>query len=197
MSVHTIQLKIPIERVGSLIGPEGRVKRTIEKKLSLEIRIDGRTGDVTLTSSGSDPSLLFRARDIILAIGRGFSPEKAFKLLNEDLNIYVIDLREIFGNPSDIQRVKSRIIGKNGKTRRILEEETVTSVSIYGHTVSIIGDVEHLEVAREAIEMLIRGALHSSVYKYLDRKRSDLKTIEMELWKSTPDVLNKGRKNHV
>ena len=197
MSVHTIQLKIPIERVGSLIGPEGRIKRAVEKKLDLEIRIDGRTGDVTLTSSGPDPSLLFRARDIILAIGRGFSPEKAFKLLNEDLNICVIDLREIFGNPSDIQRVKSRIIGNNGKTRRILEEETVTSISIYGHTVSIIGDVEHLEVAREAIEMLIRGALHSSVYKYLDRKRSDLKTIEMELWKSTPDVLNKGRKNHV
>ena len=98
MSGRNIHLKIPIERVGSLIGLEGRVKRAIEKKLKLEIKIDGKTGDVTLTSSEPDPSFLFRARDIILAIGRGFSPEKAFKLLNEDLNICVIDLREIFGN---------------------------------------------------------------------------------------------------
>ena len=197
MSARSIHVKIPLERIGVLIGSEGRVKEAIEKNLGLEIKVDSSTGDVSFTGSGPDPSLLFQARDMVLAIARGFSPEKAFKLLNEDLNICVIDLREIFETPSDVQRVKSRIIGKNGKTRRILEEETMTSISVYGHTVSIIGDIEHLEVAREAVEMFIRGALHSTVYRYLDRKRSDLKQIEMELWKSTPEELNKGRKKHV
>jgi len=197
MSEHSIHIKIPLNRVGVLIGSGGLVKKTVEEKLRLKIDVDSRTGDIELVSSEPDPSLLFRARDIVLAIGRGFSPERAFKLLNEDLNLYVIDLQEFFKSPSDIQRVKSRIIGKKGKTRRIIEEETMTSLSVYGDTVSIIGDIEHLEAAREAVEMLIRGVLHRSVYRYLDIKRSELRKIEMELWKSTPEILKGERKRHV
>ena len=181
------RIKIPLERVGVLIGHNGRVKGTIEERLEVRLDVDSRTGDIKVTSTGSDPSLLFRARDIVLAIGRGFSPEKAFNLFDEDLNLYVLDLEERCRSPSDIRRVKSRIIGKNGKARRILEEETTTKISIYGRTVSIIGDVQHLMVARDAVEMLIKGDLHRSVYRYLDRKRAELKDSEMELWKSIPD----------
>ena len=181
------RIKIPLERVGVLIGHNGRVKGTIEERLEVRLDVDSRTGDIKVTSTGSDPSLLFRARDIVLAIGRGFSPEGAFNLFDEDLNLYVLDLEERCRSPSDIRRVKSRIIGMNGKTRRILEEETMTKISIYGHTISIIGDVQHLMVARNAVEMLIKGDLHRSVYRYLDRKRAELKDSEMELWKSIPD----------
>lgn len=189
MSQRSVHVKIPLERVGVLIGPDGRIKRVVEKKLLVNIEIDSPSGDVELSSRESDPSLLLRARDIVLAIGRGFSPERAFNLFKEDSNLYVIDLRELFATPSDIQRVKSRIIGKAGKTRRIIEEETMTKVSVYGHTVSIIGDVEHMEVAKEAIDMLIRGNLHRNVYRYLDTKRSELKKIEMEIWKPTSEIL--------
>lgn len=181
------RIKIPLERVGVLIGHNGRVKGTIEERLEVRLDVDSKTGDIKVTSTGSDPSLLFRARDIVLAIGRGFSPEGAFNLFDEDLNLYVLDLEERCRSPSDIRRVKSRIIGKDGKTRRILEEETTTKISIYGRTVSIIGDVQHLMVARDAVEMLIKGDLHRSVYRYLDRKRAELKDSEMELWKSIPD----------
>ncbi|MFH0748626.1 MAG: KH domain-containing protein [Candidatus Bathyarchaeota archaeon] len=197
MYTHSLHIKIPVERVGVLIGSEGQVKEGIEKKLGLKIIIDSQTGDVSLVSMGADPSLLLRARDIVLAVGRGFSPEKAIRLLDEDFNLCIIDLREIFRTISDIQRVKSRIIGKNGKTRRILEEETGTRLSIYGHTIGIIGDIEHLYVAREAVQMLIRGSLHSTVYRYLNRKRNDLRKVEMELWKSPPDVTNKVKKKNV
>lgn len=197
MTERSINIKIPLERVGVLIGVRGHVKDTIEKRLGVKIIINSKDGDVNLTSSDPDPSLLFRARDIVLTIGRGFSPEKAFKLLNEDINLCVIDLRELFESISDITRVKSRIIGKAGKTRRILEEETTTSISVYGYTVSIIGDLEHLEVAKEAVEMFIRGVLHRNVYKYLSMKRNDLRKTEMELWKPTPELLNKEEKKHV
>ncbi len=191
MRERSISIKIPFERVGVLIGPRGRVKRAIEKVLRVRIDVNGEEGDVKLASSDPDPSLLFRARDIVHAIGRGYSPERAFALFNEDMNLRVIDLRELFGSTSDIQRVKSRIIGRAGKTRRIIEEETATSISVYGYTVSMIGDLDHLEVANEAVEMLIRGVLHRSVYKYLNMKRDDLRKIEMELWKPTAKSLNK------
>jgi ribosomal RNA assembly protein len=179
-------LRIPKERVGVLIGPEGKIKKSIEEKLSVELQIDGEAGDVTLilAEKAEDPSLLFKAKDVVTAIGRGFSPEHALRLIrDEEAMLDVIDLRTIFGrSESDIRRVKGRIIGMNGKTRRTVEELTDTSVSVYGHTIGIIGNIEEVQAAREAIQMLIDGSLHSTVYRFLHRKRRELKKRKFELW---------------
>jgi ribosomal RNA assembly protein len=184
-------LKIPKERIGVLIGPEGAVKKGVEEKLKVELQIDSATGDVTviLTEKAEDPSMLFKAKDVITAIGRGFSPEHAFRLIrDEDALLDVIDLRDFFGrSESDIRRVKGRIIGMNGKTRRIIEELTNTSIAVYGHTVSIIGDMEQVQIAREAIQMLIKGSQHSTVYRFLHRKRRELKKRMLELWEKPPE----------
>lgn len=183
-------LRIPKERIGVLIGPEGKTKKAIEEKLSVELQIDSETGGViiTLAEKAEEPSLLFRAKDIVTAIGRGFSPEHAFRLiLDEESMLDVIDLRTIFGkSESDIKRVKGRIIGMNGKTRRIIEELTDTNVCVYGHTISIIGNIENVQVAREAIQMLIAGSPHNVVYRFLHRKRREIKKRMLELWEKPP-----------
>jgi len=85
---------------------------------------------------------------------------------------------------SDISRIKGRIIGREGKTRRIIEEMTGTRVSVYGHTVSMIGGIEQVDIAREAIKMLIKGNQHKTVYRFLQRKRHELKLRSLELWQS-------------
>jgi ribosomal RNA assembly protein len=179
-------LRIPKERVGVLIGPEGKIKKSIEEKLSVELQIDSEAGDVTLilAEKAEDPSLLFRAKDVVTAIGRGFSSEHALRLIrDEEAMLDVIDLRTIFGrSESDIRRVKGRIIGMDGKTRRTVEELTDTNVSVYGHTIGIIGNIEQVQAAREAIQMLIDGSLHSTVYRFLHRKRRELKKRMLELW---------------
>jgi ribosomal RNA assembly protein len=178
--------KIPKDRIGALIGPEGKVKQTIEKRLKVELTIDSETGDVVikLAPESDDPSLLFRAQEVITAIGRGFTPEGAFRLINdEELLLEVIDLREMFGtSQSELQRVKGRLIGQEGKTRRIIEELTEADVSIHGHTVAIIADMDQMEIAREAVKMILRGSMHSTVYRYLNRKRRELKKKKLELW---------------
>ncbi len=185
MSGSILRVKIPVERVGVLIGSDGRIKKAVEEKLSVQLQVDGKTGDIEiLTSQGANPADAFRAQDIVMAIGRGFSPENALSLFNEDLNLRIIDLRELLGrSEADIQRVKGRIIGANGKARKNLEEYTGTKVSVYGHTVSIIGDVEHMEVAREAIDLLIHGSTHKSVYRFLESKKDELRKVEAEIWK--------------
>lgn len=179
-------IKIPKERVGVLIGPEGRTKKSIEEKLSVELQIDSDAGDVTITMAekATDPSMLFKAKDVITALGRGFSPEHAFRLIrDEDAILDVIDLRGVFGkSEADIKRVKGRIIGMNGKTRTIIEELTDTSVAVFGHTIAIIGTIEQVQVAREAIEMLIRGSMHGTVYRFLHGKRRELKKKKLEIW---------------
>lgn len=184
-------LKIPKERVGVLIGPAGKTKEKIEKLLSIELQIDSETGDVTLmlAEKTEDPSLLFKAKDVVTAIGRGFSPEHALRLISDEEAILdIIDLRTVFGrSESDIRRIKGRIIGMSGKTRRIIEELTDTNVCVYGHTVSIIGNIEQAQAAREAIQMLIGGSLHSTVYRFLHRKRQKLKKRMLELWEKPPE----------
>jgi ribosomal RNA assembly protein len=184
-------IKIPKERVGVLIGPEGRIKKSIEEKLSVEVQIDSDAGDVTITMAekATDPSMLFKAKDVITALGRGFSPEHAFRLIrDEEAILDLIDLRGVFGkSEADIKRVKGRIIGMNGKTRMIIEELTDTSVAVFGHTIAIIGTIEQVQVAREAVEMLIKGSMHGTVYRFLHRKRRELKKKKLEIWEKPPE----------
>jgi ribosomal RNA assembly protein len=186
MSKPSAFVRIPKERVGVLVGPDGKVKQSIEKKFMVELEIESEAGGVTIVLSErtNDPSLLFRAKDVVTAIGRGFSPEHAFRLLRNEEDIFdVIDFRVVFGrSESDIKRIKGRIIGANGKTRKLIEELTDASVVVYGHTVGFIGTFEQVDVARNAVQMLIDGSQHHTVYKYLQRKRSEFKKQRLQLW---------------
>ena len=191
MSKPSMFVRIPKERVGVLVGPDGKVKQRIEEKFMVELQIESESGGVTIVLSvkANDPSLLFKAKDTVTAIGRGFSPEHAFRLLRNEDNIFdFIDLRIIFGrSESDIKRVKGRVIGANGKTRKLIEELTDASVVVYGHTIGFIGTFEQVDVARNAVQMLIDGSQHHTVYKYLQRKRSEFKKQMLELWEKPSD----------
>lgn len=187
MSRPNTFVKIPKNRIGVLIGPNAGTKKLIEKSLGVQLDIDSDGGgvNISLSPETTDPSTLFRAKEVVLAIGRGFSPEKARRLLHdEDSLLLIVDLRDYVGkSDSDIKRLSGRIIGREGRTRRLIEELTDTSISIFGHTISIIGTIKEAEIARQAIEMFIRGRLHTSVYRFLHAKRRELKKDKMELWK--------------
>jgi ribosomal RNA assembly protein len=182
-----LYIKIPGDRIGALVGPEGSVKANIEKKLSVGLKVDSQSGDVQITlqpTAEKDPTVLFRARELVTAIGRGFSPNHAFRLLDDDETVLeVIDLRETVGrSQSDLKRLKGRVIGKEGKTRRIIEELSEANIAVYGHTISIIGQPDQAAIAREAVRILIRGSLHGTVYRFLHKKRRELKKKRLELW---------------
>ena len=185
MSEIRLMVKIPKERIGVLIGPGGGVKKRIEAEAEVKLNIDSESGSVEILGrpNMSDPAKALQVQNLVLAIGRGFSPERAWKLLEDDYMLDIIDLRDYFGHSkSNIERVRGRVIGAEGKTRRIIEEMTKTNVSVYGHTISIIGLPENVAVAREAIQMLIGGRPHSVVYRFLNRKRREMKRRELLLW---------------
>jgi len=185
-------VRIPGERIGVLVGPEGKVKQYIENKLMVKLQIESDAGGVTIIVSeqASDPSTLFTAKNVVTAIGRGFSPDHAFRLIRNDEEIFdFIDLRVVFGrSESDMRRMKGRIIGSNGKTRRLIEELSESSLVIYGHTIGIIGTFEQVDIARNAIQMILNGSQHLTVYKFLQRKRSDMKKQKLILWENTKDL---------
>jgi ribosomal RNA assembly protein len=168
-------VRVPKERLGALIGPDGSVKRKIEERSGCPLMIDSKSGDVTVTD-GEHPELQLNARNVVSAIGAGFSPEKAFKLFDNDYYYFAYDIRDFSGKDhKDIQRVRARIIGSEGRTRKLVEELAEVEVSVYDNTVAIIGDLMALDIARRAIELLLEGSEHAAVYHYLENKRKDLK----------------------
>lgn len=178
-------VKIPLDRVGVLIGPEGKAKARIERSLGVDLEIESDAGNVTITLSPGqdDVSVLFTAANIVKAVGRGFSPPRAMRLSEEGWDLSIMDLEEYVGTSRSAQeRVKGRIIGKAGRSREIIEELTETQISVYGGTVAIIGHVEALPAAMDAVGMLIRGSFHKTVWNYLYAYRRRLKKEKAEIW---------------
>jgi ribosomal RNA assembly protein len=178
-------VKIPLDRVGALIGPGGKMKARIERSLGVDLEIESDAGNViiSLSPGQDDVSVLLIAANIVKAVGRGFSPQRAMRLSEEDWELSILDLEEYVGTSRSAQeRVKGRIIGKAGRSREIIEELTETHISIYGGTVAIIGHVEALPAAMEAVEMLIRGSFHKTVWNYLYAYRRRLRKEKSEIW---------------
>ncbi|AFK50822.1 KH domain-containing protein [Thermogladius calderae 1633] len=187
IGVTKLYEKIPLERIGVLIGNEGRVKREIEEKTRTRLTVDSTSGMVIIEPAFPSTTTyeLMKAREIVRAIASGFSPDKAMSLLGEDQVLMIIELKQYVGDkPNHIQRILGRVIGEGGKARRVLEEMTGTYISVYDTNVAIIGDYESAQVARAAVEMLIEGRRHSTVYSYIEREMDKLKRRRMrELWR--------------
>ena len=166
--MHT--MKIPNERIAVLIGKNGEMKEYLEEKLKLKISVDSE-GEVNIEGESVDE---FFGKDIIKAIGRGFEPSVALKLLDDNYLLRIIDLRDYVGRDG-LARVKGRIIGEKGRTREIIEQDAECFLSIYGHTVGVISTLETMDIALSAIFKLIEGLNHSTVYAYLEKHRRLLK----------------------
>jgi ribosomal RNA assembly protein len=121
--------------------------------------------------------------EVILAISKGFSPERAFILFTEENNLEVVDLRDYVGKSANsLARVKSRLIGEKGKSRRTIEELTGSYLSIYGHYVAIIGTSEQITLTTEAITRICSGRSHKNVYNFLQEIRRRAKIEKLKLW---------------
>jgi ribosomal RNA assembly protein len=185
-------VRVPVERVGAVVGKEGATKRSLEAELGVHLDIDSNEGLVTVKSQGLDETDPFTALRIIEAIGRGFSPQRAKRLLDEGTVLEVIDLRGYAGrSPNSLERIRGRVIGVKGKSRRVIEELTRCQVSVYGRTVAIIGEAPEVQLASEAVKMLATGSQHKTVYITLQKARSKRKMERMFLWEGTsPETLS-------
>ena len=171
-----LYIRIPGDRVGAAIGPGGSVKRTLAATTHTEIEAGPEDGQFRVTGpDDGDPLAVMKARDFLLAVGRGFSPERARRLLRDDTYLAVIDIKVISGKrgKSQLWRIRSRLIGSEGKARERLEELSGCSISVYGSTVAVIGRERELERATQAIELLLHGSEHSTVFHMLARQRQD------------------------
>jgi ribosomal RNA assembly protein len=183
-------VRVPLDRVAALIGRKGESKKYLEEMCHVSLDVDGETGEVTVTSRSVEEGDPFKAMSIVEAIGRGFSPQRAVRLLEPETVMEVLDLRDFAGkSENSLERIRGRIIGLKGKSRRVIEELTKCQVSVYGRTVAIIGDASEVKLAKEAISMLAKGSQHRSVYNMLQRARTKRKMDRMLLWEDqSPEI---------
>ena len=177
----TQEIKVSTARIGVIIGKSGSTKREIEEKTGISLRIDSEEGMVTIEAE--DPVAVMTATNVVSAINRGFSPERAFQLLeDEDMMLDILDLADLSGTTRQLERLRGRIIGKAGTSRAQIEDMTSTEISVQGKTVAIFGLPDQVETARKAVEMLIQGVPHEHVYAFLDRKKKEAKQAMLEYY---------------
>jgi ribosomal RNA assembly protein len=184
-------VRIPIERIGAVIGKDGTTKRSLEDELGIELSVDGKSGIVIIRGNSIEKADPLTAMRVIEAIGRGFSPQRAKRLLAEGVSLEIIDLRDYAGKSANsIERIRGRVIGLKGKSRRVIEELTQCYMSVYGRSVAIIGEAAEVKLASEAVRMLASGSQHRTVYNILQKARTKQKMERMFLWEgSSPEAI--------
>ncbi len=167
-------VRVALDRIGVVIGRGGSTKREIEESTKTSLNVDSKEGVVTV--EGEDAEGVITAVEVIEAINRGFSPERAFSLLKDvDLMLDVIDLGGLVESPHQLERVRGRIIGRAGRSREQIEDMTGTALSVHGKGVAIIGSFEQVKTAKTAVEMLVNGVPHETVFSFLEKKKREAK----------------------
>ena len=177
--------RIPQDRIAVLIGKGGETRRMLEKASGATIEIDSKSGEVMADwgESEVDPVIRMKMPEVIVAIGRGLAPKRAVQLIEDEVFLKMYDIRDWVGRQANqTRRMRSRLIGRNGRIRTLIEEISNCEMAIYGSTVLVIGDEDGLALANPAIEGILRGSEHSTVLHGLeqDRKRQRLRSRSLE-----------------
>ncbi len=185
--------RIPQDRIAVLIGKGGETRRMLEKACGATLEIDSKNGEVMADwgDVDADPVVRMKMPDVIVAIGRGLAPKRAVQLIQDEVSLKMYDIREWAGRqPNQTRRMRSRLIGRNGRIRSLIEEISRCEMAIYGSTVLVIGDEDGLALAAPAIEGILRGSEHSTILHGLeqDRKRQRIRSRRLESYEErSPD----------
>ena len=165
--------RIAKDRIGVLIGKGGGTKRALEEEAGCQLHIDSDSGEISAEwNDESDPIIRLKMPDLIRAIGRGMSPQRAIQLLDDNVHLRMYDIREWVGRqPNQIRRMRGRVIGREGRIRELVEELSGVEIVVYRSTILVVGDIESLAVGSAAVERLLGGAEHGTVLKFLEKEK--------------------------
>lgn len=169
-------LHVPKQRVAVVIGTKGETKRMLSQRTKTKIEITSE-GEITVKANDSFDAWL--ARNVLKAIGRGFSPEHALLLLQDEYGFELIELKDWANSEKAMIRLKGRVIGEGGKSREVIEELTGSYISVFGKTIGIIAKHLRMPVVKSAIEALLSGARHATVYSMLEKERVQWRREEL------------------
>jgi ribosomal RNA assembly protein len=138
-------------------------QKTIEAKLEVRIIIKGK--HVTLEG---EPVNEYEAFQVLDAMNFGFDLKDALLLASENFIFRKLPIKQ-FTRRKDLEEVRGRVIGTEGKTKRTVENVSGCAIVVHDNMVGLIGPAENIEEATTAVGNLIRGSKQSNVYRFLER----------------------------
>ncbi len=142
-----------------------RNKRKLEDKLKVKIEIKGN--EVECKGSELD---VYISEKVFEALDKSFSINTALLLTEEDYVLEEIPIKSV--SKKNLSQIKSRIIGKKGKTLKVLSELSECHITLHNNAVNIIGEAERIKDTVTAIKSLIKGSKQTHIYAYLEKSKT-------------------------
>lgn len=159
------------ERRLNILRKNKKWKEDLEQLCNVKVEIINDEIEI----ESKDVLTLLRAKEVLKAFGRGFPFDTSLNLLDEDYYLEVINLRDYTRSRNRMIVLKGRVIGRNGRIKKIIERETGTKISVYGKTISILGKVENVQIASRAVRMILEGKKHGTVLSFLEGEKIKIK----------------------
>lgn len=145
-------------------------RKILKNKARLEHELDVKItnkGKVLFVEGEGEQEYL--AVQVIEAIDLGFKIVQALLLIQDDFILEKINIKDITKR-NDLERVRGRIIGTDGRTKKIIENLSDCFISLHDNVVGIIGLTDNIEKAIQALTSIIQGSKQNRVYSSLERK---------------------------
>ena len=141
----------------------------LAKRLGVTITVEGKK----VTIEG-ETMAEYEARLVLEAMQFGFSAKKALLLVSDEMIFRRLPLKQ-FTRRKDMEVVRGRVIGTEGKTRHAIENISGCEIIVRDDAVGLIGSAESIEEATTALGNLIRGSKQANVYRFLERMNAEKK----------------------
>ncbi|WWC72744.1 pre-rRNA-processing protein PNO1 [Kwoniella pini CBS 10737] len=139
--------------------------------LGLQVRMNTMRRSVELKTSGHtvDTGAIQKGADFVKAFSLGFEVNDALALLRlDDLYLDSFEIKDVKTLHGDhLSRAIGRIAGEGGKVKFSIENASRTRIVLADTHIHILGSVQNIKIARDAIVSLILGSPPGKVYAHL------------------------------
>jgi len=164
------------------------IKAKEDLKKIIGVNIENRGKEIYLEGAPEDE---FIAEKIVDALDFGFPFSSAVSIKEDDFHFEIFDIRD-YTPRKDLETVRGRIIGTDGKTLKTLTILSNCFFEINGNKIGLIGPADHIKTARESIISLIRGSKQANVYRVLEKSKFE-EPEDLGIKKSFEKKLKKKR----
>jgi len=154
-----------------------RSKFRLQKELGIKLTNKGKN---VFVNGPADKE--FVAIEVLEAINLGFSADRALELTQNGFMLQTVHIKDITKR-HDLERVRARIIGTQGRTLKTLQNLTNCDLAMNDNEIGLIGPIQEMEDAVQAVTSLVQGSKQGNVYGRLERqrKKKGLDDSELEL----------------
>jgi KH domain-containing protein len=140
-----------------------KVAKQLEKELNVTIKLKEK--EVAVDGDAEDE---FVAEKVIDAVLFGFPIEAALLIKKEEYIFEILNIKD-YTHRKDLESIRARVIGSEGKTLRNLNQLTDCYFEIKSNEVGIIGAPESMKSAHDALIMVVQGSKQANVYAFLEK----------------------------